>query len=80
VVSLDQIRVCMRTALKLTEADAAAVDAAATPLQVPGWTSLAHVQLIIELEKAFDVMFDADEIGALASVAAIVAALERRKA
>jgi len=68
----------MQTALQLTDAQTAAIARDATPLQVPGWTSLAHVQLVIELEKNFDVMFDADEIATLASIPAILAALERR--
>jgi acyl carrier protein len=48
-------------------------------LQIAGWNSLAHVQLVLELERAFDVTFDAEEIAALASVGAIVAALERSR-
>jgi acyl carrier protein len=67
----------MQTALKLTDEQAARIGADATPVTVPGWNSLAHVQLILELERAFDVTFDADEIAALASVGAIAAALER---
>jgi acyl carrier protein len=67
----------MQTVLHLSDEDAARIGPAATPLLVPGWNSLAHVQIILELERAFGVTFDADEIAALASVGAIIAALER---
>jgi acyl carrier protein len=46
---------------------------------VSGWTSLAHLELILMLERTFDVTFEADEIAQLASVAAIVGALEKRR-
>jgi acyl carrier protein len=69
----------MKTALQLTDEEAARISAGATPVQVPAWTSLAHVQLILELERAFDVMFDAGEIASMASVPAIMAALERAR-
>jgi acyl carrier protein len=69
----------MQTVLRLSDEDTARIGPDTTPLQVPGWNSLAHVQIILELERAFDVMFDADEIGALASVGAIVAVLERSR-
>jgi acyl carrier protein len=67
----------MQTVLQLSDADAARIGPDTTPLQVAGWNSLAHVQIILELERTFDVMFDADEIAALASVQAIIAALAR---
>jgi acyl carrier protein len=67
----------MQTVLRLSDEDVARVGPDTTPLQVPGWNSLAHVQIILELERTFGVMFDADEIAALASVSAIIAALER---
>jgi len=38
----------------------------------------AHVHLVLELERVFDVRFDAEEIAELASVAAILNALARR--
>jgi acyl carrier protein len=68
----------MRKALHLTEAEASALDRDATPLTVRGWTSLAHVQLMVEVERAFDIVFEADEIVDLASVGAIADALARR--
>lgn len=77
--TLDRVRAAMRTALNLNDADVQAIGREATPLDVPGWNSLAHVQLMLELEAAFGITFDADEIASLASVSAIVKTLEQRK-
>jgi acyl carrier protein len=74
---IERIRACMQSALKLTDAEVAAIGPDATALEVPGWNSLGHVHLIIELERTFDVTFEADEIAGLASVAAIRSALDR---
>jgi len=75
---LPGIRRCLQTVLKLSDADTARIGLDTTPLVIPGWNSLAHVQIILEVERVFDVTFDADEIAALASVGAIAAALEAR--
>jgi acyl carrier protein len=69
----------MQRVLALRDDEAAAIGPETTPLLVPRWNSLAHVQLMLELERAFGVTFDADEIADLASVGAIVAALERSR-
>jgi acyl carrier protein len=45
---------------------------------VPAWDSLAMVQLITDLEQAFSVNFDIDEIGRLRSYQEIRDALLRR--
>ncbi len=42
------------------------------------WDSVRHLTLIIAIEERFDIMFDADQMLALTSVAAIVDALGRR--
>ena len=75
---LPGIRRCLQTVLQLSDADTARIGLDTTPLVIPGWNSLAHVQIVLELERVFDVTFDADEIAALASVGAIAAALESR--
>jgi acyl carrier protein len=74
---LHEVRGCMQRVLELSDEEAAAIGADTTPLLVRRWTSLTHVQLMLELERTFDVTFEADEIAALASVGAIVGALER---
>ena len=45
---------------------------------VPAWDSLATVQLITDLEQAFSVTFDIDEIGRLRSYKEIREALAQR--
>lgn len=74
------IRTCMQAALKLSDADAAAISITTTPDQFPGWTSMAHLELVLALERRFDLMFEAEEIAELASVKAIVGALEKERA
>lgn len=77
---LDPIRNCMATALKLDAATANAITSESTADDVPGWTSVAHLSLILELEKRFNVQFANDEIAALGSVAAIESALKQKTA
>jgi acyl carrier protein len=74
---LPTVRGCMQRVLELGDEETASIGADTTPLVLPRWTSLTHVQLILELERTFDVVFDADDIAALASVSAIVRSLER---
>lgn len=77
---LPRIRACMQSALKLSDTDAAEIDRTTTPVSVAGWTSLGHLELILTLERTFDVTFEAEEIMELASVDAIVKVLEERRA
>jgi acyl carrier protein len=76
---LEKIRACMKAALKLNDREAAAINLESTPVTVRGWTSQSHLELILGLERALGVMFEANEIAELASVAAIVKALEQRR-
>jgi acyl carrier protein len=75
---IERIRQCMQTALKLDAATAAGITAESTAANVPGWTSVAHLSLILELEKQFGVQFANDEIASLGTVSAIVDALTRK--
>ena len=75
----DRVRDCMQVILKLSEEATAAIDLQTTPVVLPQWTSLTHLQLILELERRFEVMFDVEDIAALASVGALVATIERLK-
>jgi acyl carrier protein len=77
--TLAGIRACLKDALKLNDAEAATVNRDTTPRQFPAWTSMAHLDLMLALEKRFDIMFDAEEIASLASVASILGALERHR-
>ena len=44
-----------------------------TRLEIDGWDSLTHIEVMFMLEDAFDVRFSEDEIAKLDSLAAIVA-------
>jgi acyl carrier protein len=44
---------------------------------IPEWDSIAHMALIAELERRFDVMFDTDDILAMSSVAIASQLLEK---
>jgi acyl carrier protein len=76
---LPGIRACMKDVLQLNDEETAGVGPETTPLLVPRWTSLTHVQLILELERTFGVTFDADDIAAMGSVKAILNALEQSR-
>ena len=69
---LDAIRQCMSRAMKLDAKTAASIHEQTTAADLPGWTSVAHLTLVLELEKTFNVAFDNDEIVSMGSVAAIV--------
>jgi acyl carrier protein len=43
----------------------------ASPANVPGWDSLGHLELMLELENAFGVQVSTEEIPELASLEAI---------
>jgi acyl carrier protein len=45
---------------------------------VEGWDSLAHVGLIVAVEKAFAVRFTTKEVQSLRTVGDLIALLERR--
>lgn len=78
--TLDHVRDGLQLVLALTDAEAAAVTLQTTPVTLPRWTSLTHLQLILELERRCAVMFDADDIASLASVGSLVETIERLKA
>lgn len=70
----------MATALKLDAKTAAGIDEATTAGDLPGWTSVGHLTLVLELERTFGVTFANDEIVSMGSVAAIVERLRAKLA
>ncbi len=56
--------------LSITESTSAA--------QVDGWDSVAHVGLIVAVEKTFAVRFTTREVKSLATVGDLITLLERR--
>lgn len=49
-----------------------------TARDVDGWDSLAHIRLIVTIEKAFKIKFSASEIGRLENVGDLVALIQSR--
>jgi acyl carrier protein len=45
---------------------------------VDGWDSLAHIRLLLTIEKAFKIKFSTSEIGKLQNVGDLVALIETR--
>jgi acyl carrier protein len=54
------------------------VDDKTTASDVEGWDSLAHVNLIVAVERAFEVSFTTKEIGGLGNVGDIVGLIETK--
>jgi acyl carrier protein len=51
-----------------------------TAEDVPGWDSLAHVQIMVAIEQAFKIRFRTGEIAAIANVGDLVKRVEMRLA
>jgi acyl carrier protein len=49
-----------------------------TAKDVDGWDSLAHIRLIVTIEKAFKIKFSASEIGRLENVGDLAALIQSR--
>ncbi len=50
-----------------------------TAQDVDGWDSLAHIRLIVSIEKAFNLRFSASEIGDLANVGEMAQLIARKQ-
>jgi len=77
--TLPLIRSCMQQALKLSDDEVARISEESTPLDFVQWTSATHLDLLLSIENQTGVTFEAEEIGTLASVKAIRAALEAKR-
>ena len=49
-----------------------------TAKDVVGWDSFNHINLIMELESAFDIIFSTDEIVEMANVGDMIVILQRK--
>jgi acyl carrier protein len=58
--------------------DDVSLSRATTAADVPGWDSLAHVRLILAVEKAFGVKFSAAQVTKLKNVGDLVDAVEAK--
>lgn len=48
--------------------------------QVPGWDSLAHIQFLMEVERAFRVRFKSSEVSSFADVGQLADRIQSRLA
>lgn len=74
----DRVRECIARSLQLDPPSAAALTESTTAADVAGWTSVAHLSLILDLEQTFGVSFDNREIASLGSVPAILQRLSAK--
>lgn len=55
------------------------ISAATTAADVPDWTSLRYVDLIVAVEQRFSLRFSTREVRGLANVGALVDLIERKR-
>lgn len=53
---------------------------ATSPAEIEKWDSTAHVGLVLEIEREFDIEFTPSELGRLTSVGAIRDLVDRKRA
>lgn len=58
--------------------DGSMISPESTPGDIPGWDSLGHVRLVVELEKVFGTAFEVDEVMEMEDVAAILRVLSAK--
>lgn len=51
----------------------------ATIAELPGWDSVAHLSLMMEIEKRFNIRFRATELFAITTIPALIAVIEERQ-
>ena len=56
-----------------------AIDATTTAQDVDGWDSLAHIRLVVSIEKAFSLRFSAAEISELQNVGDMAALIVKKQ-
>ena len=49
-----------------------------TPFDVEGWDSLSQLQLVVEVEKAFNVVFDAEDVFRIVSIGSVIELIEEK--
>ena len=59
--------------------DSLAIDATTTAQDVDGWDSLAHIRLVVSIEKAFSLRFSAAEISELQNVGDMTALIVKKQ-
>ena len=59
--------------------DSLAIDSTTTAQDVDGWDSLAHIRLVVSIEKAFSLRFSAAEISELQNVGDMAALIVKKQ-
>ena len=59
--------------------DSLVIDATTTAQDVDGWDSLAHIRLVVSIEKAFTLRFSAAEISELQNVGDMAALIVKKQ-
>jgi acyl carrier protein len=59
--------------------DGLAIDTTTTAQDVDGWDSLAHIRLVVSIEKAFSLRFSAAEISELQNVGDMAALIVKKQ-
>jgi acyl carrier protein len=59
--------------------DSLAIDATTTAQDVDGWDSMAHIRLVVSIEKAFSLRFSAAEISELQNVGDMAALIVKKQ-
>ena len=74
---LEELNVLFRDVL---DNEAVVLKESTVAREVPGWDSVAHLDLMVAVESRFEVRFTAREIESLGNVAELLAVLERKLA
>lgn len=68
------------TVSRVLSVDPSSVSADTSPRNTAAWDSVAHINLVLELEDVFGIRLPSEEIPMLDSVGKLQAAIERRDA
>lgn len=69
---LDAVQACVRDVL---DDDAITLKESSAAANVAGWDSLAHMRIILTVERRFNIRFTVDELSELDNVGALVSAV-----
>lgn len=66
----------VETFSRVLDVDPSAVNGDTSPASLPKWDSVAHINLIFELEDVFEIRFASQDIPSLNTVARLQAAID----
>ena len=69
---------CAAVIAKVLEIDASVIDVDASPETIDAWDSLAHVQIVLALEKEFGITIPPDQAVALESFKMVLEAVQEK--